>query len=311
MPLLDIILGYDCNLSCTYCTITPQMRQRSLAAPAVATALAQGRRDGYDHLSITGGEPTIFGTLLPLVRRARSLGYADIKVQSNGLLWTPANVARAIEAGVTRFAVSIHAHRRTHYEAIVRRPDTYDAMVGGLRTLADAAQASGIHVSADVIVMRSTLPELADAIGWLAELGLRHADLWFVSLTDGNADNVDSMPAMTEAMPAIRAALAEGRRRAMTVRSLHVPRCLLGDDRAHAFDPASVGVRVMSPDATFDLARSRITGQIHVPACAGCEHESYCPGLREDYLARFGDAEIARARGVEPSRPGAVRLPLA
>jgi len=140
---------------------------------------------------------------------------------------------------------------------------------------------------------------------------VRHADLWFVSLTDGNASNVGSMPAMTEAMPAIQAALACGREREMTVRSLHVPRCLLGDDRAHAFDPASVGVRVMSPDATFDLARSRITGQVHVPACAGCAHESYCPGLREDYLARFGDGEVAAVRGFPQSRQGAVRLPLA
>ena len=310
MPLLDIILGYGCNLSCDYCTITPQMRQRSLPAQTVANALAQGRRDGFDHLSITGGEPTIFDTLLPLVRHARTLGYEDIKVQSNGLLWTPPNVARAIDAGVTRFAVSIHAHRRERYEAIVQRSDTYDAMVAGLRTLVQASQTASIHVSADVIVMRSTLPDLADAIAWLADVGLRHADLWFVSLTDGNAANVESMPAMTEAMPAIRAALAEGRRRGMNVRSLHVPRCLLGADRAHAFDPASVGVRVLSPDASFDLAHSRITGQVHVPACVGCEHESYCPGLREDYLARYGDAEVAAARSRAPSRTGAVRLPV-
>ncbi|MEM6990864.1 MAG: radical SAM protein [Myxococcota bacterium] len=307
MPLLDIILGYDCNLWCDYCTITKAMRARRLEAPAVIAALEAGRRDGFDRLSITGGEPTIFAHLLPVVRRAAQLGYTAIKVQSNGLLWAPpGNVARAMHAGVSEFSVSIHSHRRAKYERIVRREGTFDAMVGGLRALVSA----GVDPSADVIVMRDTLVDLEDSIGWLSEHGLRRADLWFVSLTDGNADNVQSMPSMGEAVPVMRRAFAEGRRRGMTVRSLHVPRCLLGEDESHAFDPASQGVRVMTPDATFDLARSRITGQLHVPACAGCVHEHRCPGVREDYLRRFGDAEIARARGVVPSREGAVRLPV-
>ncbi|MBL4683646.1 MAG: radical SAM protein [Nannocystaceae bacterium] len=307
MPLLDVILGYDCNLWCDYCTITAAMRTRSLTPAAVVAAMVQGRRDGFDRLSITGGEPTIFAHLLPIVRRARRLGYVEIKVQSNGLLWAQtANVARAVEAGVSSFSVSIHSHSRARYESIVQRADTYDAMVCGLTSLVSA----NVPLSADVIVMRDTLDELADSVAWLDTLGISRVQLWFVSLTDGNADNLDSMPSMTEALPAMRAAFAEGRRRGMTVRSLHVPRCLLGDDAGHAFDPAAEGVRVVTPEATFDLSRSRLAGQVHVAACRGCIDEAICPGLREDYLARFGDAEVAKARDRPSVRPGAVRLPI-
>lgn len=308
MSLLDVILGYDCNLACDYCTITPQMRRRSLGGRAIAAALADGRRRGLTRLSLTGGEPTIRADLLPLIRHARAVGYDDIKLQSNGLLWaSPGNVARAVEAGVTRFHLSIHAHRRERYDAIVQRPGTFDAMVAGLDNLV----AARLDPVVDLIVMASTLADLPDAVTWLHRRGLRRVDLWYVSLTDANAARPESMPPMTEAVPTLRQAFARGRERGMTIRSLHVPRCLLGPDAGHAWDPAAQGVRVVTPDATFDLTGSALTGQVHVPACEGCEHRGVCPGIRRDYLTRFGDVEIASARGQRASRTGAVRLMLA
>ena len=45
--LLDVILLYDCNLACDYCTITPAMRTRALPTAAVVRALRAGRVDGY------------------------------------------------------------------------------------------------------------------------------------------------------------------------------------------------------------------------------------------------------------------------
>jgi hypothetical protein len=49
---------------------------------------------------------------------------------------------------------------------------------------------------------------------------------------------------------------------------------------------------------------------VHVPACVGCEHERYCPGLRPDYLEVYGDAEVAHARGRSPELAPTRRLPM-
>lgn len=300
MPLLDVILLYDCNLACDYCTITPAMRARALTTGAVVRALRDGRGEGYDRVSFTGGEPTLRADLLGLIRQARSLGYRGIKVQSNGLVFAAAaNVARLVAAGVTEVHVSIHTHDEPSYDALVRRPGSYPLMVAGLRNLL----AAGVALTADVIVKTDTAPRLVAAIDWLHGLGVGGADLWFVSLTDGNRTNLASMPRLTDAVPAMRAALDRGRALGLRMRSLHVPRCLLGPDHVgFAFDPAAEGVKVVTPDATFALARSRLTGQVHVAACDGCEHRAICPGLRADYLDRYGDGEIqatvALRRGV-------------
>jgi len=310
LPLLDVIVGYDCNLACDYCTITPAMRARALTAPAIDRELQQGRREGYARVSFTGGEPTIRPELVALVRRARALGYAAIKVQSNGLAFAHApNLARLIDAGCDEIHVSIHTHDPLAYDRMVRRDGAYPAMVAGLRH----AVAAAIPVTADVILTTATVPRLAAAIAWLADLGVRRVELWFVSLTDGNAANTASMPRMTEALPQVRAAIALATERAMRVRSLHVPRCLLGDLHAHAFDPGAGRVKVVTPEATFALSRSKLAGQVHVPACEGCPHRAICPGVRADYVARYGDAEIAAARGQPATMTGSIatRLPIA
>lgn len=293
MPLLDVILGYDCNLACDYCTITPAMRRRSLPTEGVLAEMRRGREEGYDRISFTGGEPTIRGDLLGLVRAARRLGYSDVKVQSNGLLFAhEPNVVRLVDAGCNRIHVSIHTHEAPRYDALVRRPDTHALMVGGLEHALRHAE----QVTADVILKSDTYRELPAAVEWLHARGVRSVHLWFVSLTDNNRDNVASLPRMSDVVPLMAEAFAFGRAHGMEVWSLHVPRCLLGPDAGHAWDPGSEGVRVVTPEATFELRDSKLAGQQHVPACEGCVHRPICPGVRSDYLERYGDGEIVTLR---------------
>ncbi|NOY90369.1 MAG: hypothetical protein GXP55_04095 [Deltaproteobacteria bacterium] len=99
---------------------------------------------------------------------------------------------------------------------------------------------------------------------------MTRADLWYVSLSDGNRDALDSLPALGDAVPYMRAAFARARERGVDLRSLHVPHCLLGDDADRAFEPARERVRVVTPDSSFDLSESRLTPNTHVPACEAC-----------------------------------------
>ncbi len=305
--LLDLVLDYDCNLACDYCTITPAMRRRSLRTGAIVRQLRAARDEGFDRVSFTGGEPTIRRDLLPLVREAKRLGYGDIKVQSNGLLYAEAaNVERLAEAGVSRWHVSIHTHRPEAYERMVRREGTHSSMARGLTHLVER----GLDPVADQIVMRDTHEHLAAAIDWLADRGVRRSQLWLVSLTDGNAENVDSLPPLRELMPSVLAAFDRADARGVDLRSLHLPHCLLGERKDRGIDPAAGGVRVVTPDAVLDLRDAKLTPRRYVAACEGCAERGTCPGVRPDYLERYGDGEIAAARGMAAQVRGAVRLPV-
>ena len=306
VPLLDVVLGYDCNAACTYCTITDAMRRRALPAEAVARAIDQAAAAGFREIAFTGGEPTIREDLPKLVRYARKRGFLDVKVSSNGLRYAHAPyLDHLIAAGVNRFHVSAHAPGGAAYERVTRLPGAGPAFRLGVENLV----ARGLDPTLDLIVKEDTYRALADWIDALVGLGVRRFALWLVSLTDGNAQNVEQLPRLEAIVPSLTRAFDRARAGGHEVVSLHVPRCFLPGYEDHVRHPGEGGVRVVTPDETFDLRDSRLTGGHKPAACAACAFDARCPGLRRDYVERFGDSVTPVTRVTESAAPAAAPDP--
>ena len=72
-----------------------------------------------------------------------------------------------------------------------------------------------------------------------------------------------------------------------------MPRCLLpGYEDCVEHPGAGLDVRVVTPDSVFQLSRSRLSGGHKPGRCRECRYDAECPGLRPDYVARYGDREI-------------------
>ncbi|MBL9028337.1 MAG: radical SAM protein [Myxococcales bacterium] len=289
VPLLDVVLGYDCNLGCSYCTITPAMRRRALPTARVAAALSEAFDAGYRDVAFTGGEPTIFEDLPRLVRLARSLGYEHVKVASNGLRYAhEPYLDLLVRSGVDRFHVSVHAPSDAAYDATVRREGA-----AALRQRAiEALVRRDLDPTADLILKEDTYREVGAWIASLHALGVRRFALWLLSLTDQAANLGYELPRMTDVAPHVVQAFDAARAGDYEVVSLHLPRCLLPGYEEHVRHPGSDRVRVITPDDTFELSGSRLSGGSFPEACAPCRFRSRCCGLRADYAARHGTAEV-------------------
>jgi molybdenum cofactor biosynthesis enzyme MoaA len=294
MDLLDLVLLYDCNLKCTYCTITDAMRAgRQVTPQQAAQEIDAAAERGCRALSLTGGEPTLRRDLLGLVRRARARGFTDIKVQTNGLLFAePANLTRAVEAGVTQFGISTHEYSpidTDSYERGVRALGVEPMLLCAIDNLV----AAPVELTVDLIMMRSTMLSLFDAMVALAERGVTAFNLWLVSLTDNNAGAMDSLPTLTSIVPVVAQCLEYGRSHGVDVRSLHIPRCLLRGYENQVHHPG-VGtlVRVVTPESVFELSESQLSGGLKPERCARCRYDPVCPGLRSDYVGLHGDGEV-------------------
>lgn len=289
--LLDVVLGYDCNLKCTYCTITDAMRARRLNPGSVGKEIRAAAQRGVRRVAFTGGEPTIFPELPALVRFAKQCGYEEIKVASNGLRYAdPAYLDHLVAAGVTRFHVSMHGIDDAHYERTVQRAGT-----AALRRRAIAnLVARGLQPVADLILKRDTYPDLGRWIADLRAQGVQRFQLWLVSLTDANAGAVDQLPRITELVETLCACFAAARAGGYSVVSLHVPRCFLPGYEDHVLHPGAEGVRVITPDDRFDLSASRLTGGVKpASSCGRCRYRAECPGLRQDYVEQYGTGELS------------------
>ncbi len=289
MPLLDIVLGYDCNLGCTYCTISEEMRRRALPAERVARAIDRAAARGFRDVAFTGGEPTIRPDLPALVKHARRRGFEHVKVASNGLRYAHAPyLEHLVACGVDRFHVSMHAPGDADYEATVRREGTATLRRAAIEHLV----ARGLDPVADLILKEDTY---RDARGWIAglhALGVRRFALWLVSLTDQNKDNVAQLPRLADVASRLPLVFDDARAGGYEVVSLHVPRCFLPGYEDHVRHPGASLVTVVTPDEEFDLADSRLGGGVKPAGCSGCRWADACPGLRHDYVAVFGGGEV-------------------
>jgi cyclic pyranopterin phosphate synthase len=294
MALLDVVLGYDCNLACTYCTITDEMRRRALPPERIAREIDRAAARGFEDIAFTGGEPTIRSDLPALVKHAKRRGFKHVKVASNGLRYAHAPyLDHLVACGVDRFHVSVHAFSDAAYEATVRREGTAAMRRAAIENLV----ARGLDPVADLILKEDTYRDVRAWIASLHALGVRRFALWLVSLTDGNAGNVEQLPRISDVAPVLMPAFDDARAGGYEVVSLHVPRCFLPGYEDHVRHPGADLVTVVTPDETFDLKDSRLSGGVKPAGCEGCRWKDQCPGLRQDYVARFGGDEV---RAVPP-----------
>lgn len=288
--LVDVMIGYACNVQCDYCSITDEMRQENMTTAAVMAILADARARGATRVAFGGGEPTIRRSLLPIIRWCRDRGYSSIKVASNGMMYSYREYAAdAVDAGLTEFHVSLMAHTPELYAAIMGRSDAFELVNRGVANLI----ALGRQPVGDLIIKNDTWLHLPDIVEYWASAGVSSFNLWLVSLSDRNRDNLDSLLPVAEMRSGICAAFDRGRQLGVQVLSRHIPRCMLPGYEEHIADLRQDKVLVVSPRATFSLWESKISPNAYGERCAGCVYkDGICLGLRLDYLERYGDGEV-------------------
>ena len=248
--VLDVIAGYECNVKCDYCTVSDEMRPHNMPTRKVLAEIMLARRQGVHKVSFGGGEPTIRRDLLPIVAWCRDRGFDYVKVSSNGLMYSYEDYAkRAVESGITDFHVSIMGHDESLYSEIMRMPEAFELVRKGVENLVNL----GASPVADLIVKNNTYRHLPDIVEFWAGLGIERFVLWLVSLTDGNKDNLESLPRVSVMAPWIKRAFDVGEGLGVRVESRHIPRCMLKGHERFVRDLRQDRVIVVTPSSRFRL----------------------------------------------------------
>ena len=155
-----------CNLACVHCYSESGPDQRGALDPAsVTSALKVLRAEGYETVSLSGGEPLVYRDVGALVRSAKELGFR-VTMITNGLLVDERTMPVLSE--LDGMAISFDGLAETH-DAVRGRAGAFDRACAALGQLADA----GLPVAAAISVTPGAIPELPDLAYHLADLGAR------------------------------------------------------------------------------------------------------------------------------------------
>ena len=154
-----------CNLACAHCySASSPSNTGALDPGSLLEALEVLRSEGYEVLSVSGGEPLVYRGLTSLLRGAAELGYRNHLV-TNGLLLTRARL-KSLGDTVHLVAVSFDGARESHTR-VRGREDAFTRANAALEVLS----AGSIPFALAFGVSRFSLPDIPWAFERAREVG--------------------------------------------------------------------------------------------------------------------------------------------
>jgi pyruvate-formate lyase-activating enzyme len=155
-----------CNLACLHCYSESTPRERgALDLRRIEGALPVLKAEGYESISLSGGDPLMYPHLLALVDSAHAHGF-KVSLITNGLFSKERLAAAA--AAVDGIAVSFDGTAGIH-NWLRGRPDAFEKASDSVAWLAGR----GHSVAAALSLTRAAIPELPDLIDFLMDCGVR------------------------------------------------------------------------------------------------------------------------------------------
>jgi MoaA/NifB/PqqE/SkfB family radical SAM enzyme len=336
--VFTLLVEMRCNSYCIFCglrqvddSVVRRRARAGLTTPSTPFGAARGtydleaavgalraaRSEGFDELSLQGGEPSIWPHVVALVREARAMGFSFIGMVTNGRkLADPVFAAELVGAGLDGITGSLVGWNAETHDGLALAPGAFDELLRGLQNAAQAAAAIGaaVTINANVIASAETIDHLDEQVHLLAGAGVRAAAVHLVRF-DGLGDDPSIRRRLRFDVRRVTAALEragrEARRLGVSLHASDVPMCLhpsLDPEdlrliarraavREHRYRGASVGFDGQNgrpsprPDACAGCLLDEVCTRVppgHLPEPAG---EAFAP-ITPAYLAAHVDAHL-------------------
>jgi len=295
---LVLFTGFSCSSHCHFCIDLNKRDLPDKSTRQIVSEMVEAKAKGVEYLEMIGGETTIRGDFIPLVRTAKKLGFKDVVVVTNGRMFAdPAFAKATVEAGVTDLVFSIHGPDAKLHDDLTYVPGAFDELTRGIANV----RAAGLErIFGNCTVVKRNMKRLPELAALFLKLGIHHVEFIFVDPTYGGAytNFHGQVPRISEAAPYMREALEVGRRGGTTdfvVR--YVPLCHFTDylDQVSEIrEVATFRTRHWAPDfKNEDVAAGRVTaGRSKTERCEGCSLYDRCEGIWKEYVRRYDDAEL-------------------
>jgi cyclic pyranopterin phosphate synthase len=266
---------------------------------------------GAEEVCFTSGEPTTRPELPEFASWAKSLGYRQISVMTNGrrLSHMPYAVALA-KAGINRFYVSIHGHTKKLHEGLTRTPESFEQTVAGLDSVTKLKR-FGVELHTSTVVTSRNLPHLADIYAFLRSHGVDQV-VFNVMQANGRADThfEQIFPRYTEIAAAFASFLRSTAEKKPMAFLVDIPLCTTETitdfhrgyvERYRHFDLDSQAGLPLQERAQQGGGKGLVlvtrqdldeAERQKRPECAGCRHDARCEGVWKNYVKRYGWDEL-------------------
>jgi molybdenum cofactor biosynthesis enzyme MoaA len=310
--IIDINVGDNCNLFCTFCTDVAG-RGRVLYRPTEfwRDELDRAYEAGKRGVLISGNEPTLRPDIPQIAAEAKRLGYVEIELSTAGVrLADRAYLSELLDAGVNVLATSIHGStpevdgqqtgRLEFFAPRLRGFENFVDLVGGRK----AQEERGIFLKTISIFTRQNLADIPALVAFLDGLEVSYALLYYPWIKGDALHKFDEIvPDYDSVAAAIAPISARLRDPASFVQLANLPPCVTPEHQRGRTAVKSI-VRLSGAKAGEGRDVLRVFAPtdptlMHPEPCNACDARASCGGVPKPYVERFGTL------GLRPIPPAA------
>ncbi len=294
---LELLVGYRCNNNCKFCYVHAddgEMPNKSTLQ--LKGDIDKSRERGTTEIAFLGGEPTIRKDIFELIRYAKSKGFQQVKLTTNGrMLSYPWFVDKLVDAGVTKILFSIHGPNAEIHDKLTQVKGSFDQLMKGIENV---KKYSEVIIETNSTMTKENIEYLPDMARLFVKLGMWSSEVIFV-FPKGNALKYvkDVVPRYSDASEFMVEAIEIGKESKTKILMRYVPYCILPhhiEYIADQFDPAER--EQLGPDVeTLDVIKARKElDRAQVEQCEGCKFQLECEGPWKNYPEFYGIDEFKR-----------------
>lgn len=306
MERLEIHSSYSCGNNCVFCSERNRLKKfgaLDLSLREIARVLKDKRRAGFSHVTFTGGEPSLPGTLPAALGMAKTLGYKTC-VTTNGLGFASWDFARRVVPLLDEAILSCHGATAAAHDALTGKKGSFAATLAALANLS-AAGGRRLYLMVNTVVSKKNAGQLPRILRLISGFkAVKHYLVSYPAPEGGACARYGELALDLAALRGRVARLCSGARAAgITLRFFGFPACALGRNAAASNDfyysPRLTVERAALPGGSAGLKETRswrpTRRRVYLKSCAPCRYRGSCGGIFRKYLGVFhGSAGIFR-----------------
>jgi MoaA/NifB/PqqE/SkfB family radical SAM enzyme len=289
MRALSIHLTDVCNSKCTFCIVdSPYIKQDTVMRRRVSRFLREHAGQGYEAVSLHGGEPTVRRDFLEILDEIRELGYPTAFLMTNGRKFARTSYARTVvDKGVSLFTVSMHGASAATQDGISLAPGSFDQAVAGIRNLKEL----GAEIRTNSVVCKDNYAELPEIVELCLDLGADQVELSALHTSGTAARNFRQVtPRYDEIRPYVLEACDRVLRRGTGLLLEGFPYCTVPGYERHLVDWSENKFKVLYRSFVMDDYEDHMDdfSRVKDARCGGCVFDRVCGGVYREYAEAFG-----------------------
>ncbi|MBC9784303.1 radical SAM protein [Heliobacterium chlorum] len=301
MLTFDLKVGYSCNNDCKHCVIADSRdklinlgKSIDLTTAECVEQIEQAASNGAKNIVLTGGEVTIRNDLLSLLNKSKDLGLG-IRMQTNGRLLSNLSLIESVKAiQDIHFIVALHGPDATTHDSITQRAGSFEETVQGITSM------TGIEkkVIGKMVISKMNKNQLTEVLILLNDLGVKHVCLAFPHGQGGARVNFDELiPRYSDIADELKKAIQKAEELKMSIEFEAIPFCIIPNypylvgELQYLGEGGTFFAQVHEEILEWNCVRLAIKKKTE--KCEACFYAPLCEGPWEEYIDRFGDADLS------------------